>query len=128
MIKSGDIARVLVSMVEDDGRKPDKVAEDFFLFAEKYNLKSLIKSVLFRIESLREKDEEKNKIAITLASKGDEKFLGDIKKTIRAEGGEAEVVIDEEILGGFTAKYKNRLHDYSLLSQVNKLRNKLKQA
>ena len=28
----------------------------------------------------------------------------------------------------FTAKYKNRLHDYSLLSQVNKLRNKLKQA
>src|SRR3989338_6461886 len=110
MIKSGNIARALVSMVEDDGKKPDKVAEDFFLFAEKYNLKSLIKSVLFRIESLREKDEEKNKIAITLAIKSDEKSLEDIKKTIGSEGGEAEVVIDKEILGGFTAKYKNMLH------------------
>lgn len=129
MIKAKDIARALESMVEDDGINPKEAAEKFFKFAERYNLQRMAESVVNNLETNWKKKKEKERIEITLPSKEDEMYLDKIKKIIGAKDKtDMEVNFDEKIIGGFKAKYENKMHDHSLILQVNKLRDKLKQA
>lgn len=129
MIKSKDIANAMISMIEDDGKNPELVAESFFRFAEKYGLKGMTKDVLKKVEEFVAIIKNKNKVRVTFTRKEDEYFAEKVKKIIGTEkDAKVDVCFDEGMLGGFKAEYKNKMYNNSLVMRIDKLRDKLKKA
>ena len=126
MIKTDNIARALIGLVEDDGRDSSEVADNFVKFAKKYNMETRVKNVLAVIEDKAKNTRERETVFIKTAREVPERLLKEIKKHLEIpEDAPVNISFDENILGGFRVLYKDNLYEYSLGSRLKKLKTKL---
>jgi F0F1-type ATP synthase delta subunit len=125
MIKTENIARALIGLIED-GNDPKDVVDNFVNFAKKHNMESRIKNVLNVLEDKLNKEVEHETMYIKTAHDVPAKLLTEIKKYLKLpEDAPSHVSLDKKILGGFRVSYKNKLYEYGLKLRLNKLKNHL---
>lgn len=126
MIKTENITKALIGLVEDDGLDPQQVAGNFAKFAKKYKMENRVKNVIDMLLNREEEIKARNTIFIKTAHEIPERLIIDIKRYLNLpENASVNISIDKNILGGFKILYRNNLYEYSLKHKLNKLRDYL---
>lgn len=128
MMKTKDIARALISLVEDDNLDPVNVVDNFMRYVKKYNMEGMAKNVLTVIENEVQKATERKTVYINTAYETSSSLYEKIKEQLKIpSNAPTSVTVQKEMLGGFKILYKDILYEYSLRSRLENLRIKLKE-
>jgi len=126
MIKSKYIAKTLIKMISEK-KDPGILSAQFLEFAKKNNLLSQLPNILYHLNYSKNMEERNSSLFLTSSHGVSEQTVSGLKKFV----GASEVVkvtqsVDEKIIGGFIAKYKDIIYDASIKNQLNKLKTSLK--
>ncbi len=116
------LARVVWNLAQDDSLSVEEKVNKFVAYCQKYNLFYLLPKVLFllRLRRQRLSEEEKAKVVTALPlDKETEKFLLQLAQIDK----QAELDIEENknIIGGVIVRYRNKIFDASLKTQLEKI-------
>ncbi|MDX1608155.1 MAG: F0F1 ATP synthase subunit delta [Candidatus Spechtbacterales bacterium] len=128
MLKTEDIAKALISLLEDDKKSAEEPADKFWEFAQRYNLEGRASGVLFHLEAELERQKEKNKAYITLAQPTSDEQVEKIKEIIGASNTDTELVQDKNLIAGFRARYKDKMYEANVKNNIEKLKQVLSSA
>ncbi|HEY4494056.1 MAG TPA: F0F1 ATP synthase subunit delta [Candidatus Paceibacterota bacterium] len=118
MIKSKQLARALFELAED---KTAGLENKFLDFVKSRNLASQMPSVLYHLEKIMEREQEKKGIEIEVAHEIKPAIAHHIKTFLNADNLPETVKIKKELVGGFRAKWGGVIYDASILSGLQKL-------
>lgn len=125
MIDSKVLAQTLMKLSKSENSEKSITA--FFDYLDKKNFTGLLPQVKNHIK--RFSKISSNEQTLIISSKHDVSE-SEIKDIISLAGADenvvVEVVIDETIVGGFSATYQGNIYDGSLRNQITQLKTKLK--
>ncbi len=98
-----------------------QLADKFFEFMEKRNLKAQMPSVLYHLEKIVEAEQEKKGIVIETAHEIKHETANHIRKFLNADHLPETMKVKKELIGGFRAKWGGQVYDASILTGLKKL-------
>ena len=103
----------------------DKVAIAYKKYQEKINNKTLYLKVIKALENIEAKETKNDKAMVATAFEHDEASKKELVALIGAELKNTEFLVEKNILGGFVARFGNKIFDGSILGNIGRLREKL---
>lgn len=122
MIKSKQLAQALFELSEE---KVGGLDAKFFDFIEKRKLQAQMPSVLYHFEKIAELDREKKGIQIEVAHAVKDDTIKQIKTFLKASELPEIIKNKKELIGGFRAKWNGVIYDASIMTGLNKLKEKI---
>jgi len=116
------LARVVWNLAQDDSLPVEEKVDKFIAYCQKYNLFYLLPKVLFLLRLKRQRlgEEEKARVVTALPlDKDTEKFIWQLAQIDKQ--AEVDVEEDKKIIGGVIVKYRNKIFDASLKTQLEKI-------
>ncbi|MDQ5901636.1 MAG: synthase subunit delta [Patescibacteria group bacterium] len=125
MISSSLIVKALKENLKDS-KDTESLVLGLISYLKKNNLLSLLPNVLRKLELEKQKEEKSKTINITTSHDFDEDVIEKIKGYISKEKGDKfKIVVDENLIGGFVVKGKNKILDASIKRNLEFLRESL---
>jgi len=136
MVTAKDLAKFLYTSLQENPKKQEDITVAFLEFIEEKNLLSLLSHVVVYVEKFEKADKDKKTLKIILQREHNTSVIKDIKtkiayllpldgKQATPDKVETEIIIDENIKGGFVAQYNNVIFDASVATQLLQIKNKL---
>lgn len=122
MIKSKHLARAFFKLHEENNKDANV---KFFDFIKKNNLTHQLPSILYHLEKIYEIESEKNFLKIETAHNIKTETILDIKKYLQINDLKDVVVIKEDLIAGFRAKWKGFMYDSSIENSIKKLQKEI---
>jgi len=127
MISSSQLAKTLLKMSAEEADSKN-ILDKFFLFVAQYKLESLLPAVLFELERSATLQKKEEQIEITTAHELSLSAQNHIQALIGAPKTAQTVLrVNQDLLGGFKARYKGLEYQGSLSYTVDTLEKSLRQ-
>ncbi len=124
---SQNLAKKLLKSAEAEPKKINELVGQFIIFCREKNLGYLLPNVLKYLEE--EITEKREKETLVIKSKNDLSLniIEKIKIFVRFDEkeGKIKLIKDNNILGGFIARYRDKIFDASVNNNLRLLKNKL---
>lgn len=125
MISSSLIVKAVKESIKDSN-DIDSLVSGLLDYLKKNNLLSLLPNILRKLEKELEKEEKQKTIQISTSHEFDKDVIEKIKEYISKDKGDKfKVTVDEDLIGGFVIKGKNKILDASLKRNIEFLRESL---
>ncbi len=121
MIKSKHLALVLHEIIE---KNDSSLEEKFFNFIKLQKLESQLPNILYRLEKILKKEDEKNKIQIEAPHDVSPETLENIKDFLKVKK-ENTFKINKELIAGFRARWEGQIYDASFKTSLEKFKNSI---
>lgn len=121
MIKSKHLASVLHEIIKENN---SSLEEKFFNFIKNKKLESQLPNVLYRLEKILKKEEEKNKIQIEAPHEISTQTLEEIKNFLKVKK-ENTFKINKDLIAGFRARWEGQMYDASFKTSLEKFKNSI---
>jgi len=107
-------------------KSSDSFVDDLLLYLKENHLLHLLPNILEKLEQEKVKEEKKSTIEIFTSHDFDAEVIEKIKGRIETEKGDKfKVVVEQNLIGGFVIKGKNRILDASIKKNMEFLRESL---
>ena len=124
MINAKQLAKTLVLMSENE-ESSEKVLDRFFSFVKNYHLEGLLPNVLNELERRQKEEYKENALQVASSHSLSEDDKTNIRNLTGAKDAPIDFNLEEELLGGFRARYKGVEYEGSFSKTVNKLEKEL---
>jgi F-type H+-transporting ATPase subunit delta len=125
MISSSLIVKAVKESIKDS-KDMESLVSGLLDYLKKNNLLSLLPNILRKLEKELEKEEKQKTIQISTSHEFDKDVIEKIKEYISKDKGDKfKVAVDEDLIGGFVIKGKNKILDASLKRNIEFLRESL---
>jgi F0F1-type ATP synthase delta subunit len=122
MIKSKHLAVVLHEIIN---KNDSSLEEKFFNFIKIQKLESQLPNVLYRLEKILKKEDEKNKIQIEAPHDISSQTIKEVKTFLKVEQKENTFKINKDLIAGFRARWDGVVYDASFKTGLEKFKNSI---
>lgn len=122
MISSKQIGLALIASIKE-GASTQDVLNNFFIFLEKNHLKELLPNIINSLSLEIKRIEKEETLDIKTSHALDESLIKKIEDYVK-KGNKSKTVVkeDEDLIGGFTARYKGMFYDGSVKNSLKELK------
>ncbi len=125
MYTSKNIAISLLALL-DEGHEEKKVLHDFIQFVERHKLESQLPEIVRHMEKINAEEKNFNQVSVETAHPTNKDILHKIRDHIKAPHDTVvENTVNENVIGGFIARYQGVEYDTSLKTKLRKLKEHL---
>ena len=120
-INSTQLAKSLYQSLAVNPDKESQIVDNFLKYCKSKGLQSLLPRVVWHLERMSTRESFGKSLDIIFHCKQSEEIVDTVKSYINtAEDTKVNITIDENIQGGFVAKYAGKIYDCSIRHQLQR--------
>jgi F0F1-type ATP synthase delta subunit len=126
MLTSRVIAKRLFQLSEEPNIDASRLAHAFLEFVEKHDLQRQLPAITYYLEAEAKRKRKDEQVIYTTAHPVSHQTVEAMKRYIGAHDNTSTVAhMDASLIGGFIARYKGKIYDASMRSQLASLKKML---
>lgn len=122
MITSRQLSRALIESVLSNPETAEIILEKFEKFLEKNHLQKLLPNIVKSLEDELKRMDERGSLHITTSHKTSKETISTIENFVKKTSRDKTLIKeDEELIGGFVARYNGLIYDGSVKNHLKQL-------